>query len=157
MEHIWAPWRITYIESEKPKKCILCEAPSRNNDQETYIVFRGTLNYVILNKFPYTPGHLMVAPFRHVSSINELTPEERHEHFDIVSRASMVLTEIYHPSGYNYGINQGRISGAGIEEHMHTHIVPRWLGDTNFITVVGDVRVLPRALDDVYQKIKGKF
>ncbi len=157
MEHLCAPWRDKYIEGEKPEKCILCELPAQNNDQATYIVHRGALNYVVLNSFPYNPGHLLVAPYRHIARLEEMTPEERHEHFDIVSQAAAVLRDVFKPGGFNFGINTGRIAGAGIDDHVHTHIVPRWSGDTNFVTVLGDVRVVPQALAATYEKLRGKF
>ncbi len=157
MEHLWAPWRITYIEAEKPAKCILCENPKRNDDEATYILFRGALNYVMLNSFPYNPGHLLVAPYRHIATLEEMTPEERHEHFDVVTQAAAALRGALKPGGFNIGINAGRIAGAGIDDHMHTHVVPRWSGDTNFITVVADTRVIPQALADIYCKLKDRF
>jgi len=142
---------------EKPEGCILCEKPEQDNDAENYILYRGDRNFVILNTYPYNPGHLMVAPYRHVASLEELTNEERHEHFDIVSRSIKVLRQELIPEGFNLGINIGRAAGAGIVDHVHTHIVPRWQGDTNFMTVISDVRVVPEALAKTYQKLKGKF
>ena len=157
MKHIWAPWRMEYIEMEKPEGCILCEKPGEDNDAENYILYRGNKNFVILNTYPYNPGHLMIAPYRHIASLEELTDEERHEHFDIVSRSIKVLRQELSPEGFNLGINIGRAAGAGIVDHIHTHIVPRWQGDTNFMTVISDVRVVPEALAKTYQKLKGKF
>jgi len=157
MEHIWAPWRIQYIESKKPEGCILCEKPEQNKDSGNYILYRGDKNFIILNSYPYNPGHLMVVPFRHIASMEGLTVEERHEHFEMVSQAIKVLRQVFKPGGFNIGINEGRIAGAGIEDHFHTHIVPRWQGDTNFMPVLTDVRVIPEALADTYEKLKGKF
>ena len=157
MERIWAPWRIQYIQMEKPEGCILCEKPKENKDVPNYILYRGDKNFVILNSYPYNPGHLMVAPYRHVASLEELTEEERQEHFEIVSRSVKVLRQVFKPGGFNIGINLGKAAGAGIEDHFHTHIVPRWQGDTNFMPVLADVRVLPEALADTYQKLKGKL
>lgn len=157
MERIWAPWRIQYIQAEKPAGCFLCEKPARDEDTASYILFRGEKNFVILNGYPYNPGHLIVAPYRHVADLAKLTAEERHEHFDIVSRSTEVLDRVYHPDGLNVGINLGRAAGAGLEDHVHTHLVPRWQGDTNFMTVIADIRVLPDALAAVYQKLAGKF
>ena len=157
MERIWAPWRIQYIQMEKPEGCILCEKPGQNNDAQNYILHRGDKNFIILNSYPYNPGHLMVAPYRHVASLEKLTDEERREHFEIVSRSVRVLRQIFNPGGFNIGINLGKAAGAGIEDHFHTHIVPRWQGDTNFMPVLADVRVLPEALADTYQKLKGKL
>jgi ATP adenylyltransferase len=157
MEHMWAPWRIKYIQMEKPKGCILCDKPKENNDPQNYILHRGQKNFVILNSYPYNPGHLMVAPYRHVAGLEELTKEELHEHFEIVSRSLKVLRQVFDPGGFNIGINAGRVAGAGIDDHIHTHIVPRWPGDTNFMPVASEVRVLPQALAETYEKLKGKF
>ena len=157
MEYIWAPWRIQYIQMEKPDGCILCEKPKEDNDVANYILYRGKQNFIILNSYPYNPGHLMVAPYRHVASPEELTGVERNEHFNLVSRCITVLRKEFSPAGFNVGINLGRIAGAGIEDHVHSHIIPRWQGDTNFVTVVSDIRVIPEALADTYQKLQGKF
>ena len=157
MERIWAPWRIQYIQMEKPEGCILCEKPKQNNDALNYILHRGDKNFIILNSYPYNPGHLMVAPYRHVASLEELTEEERHEHFEIVSRSIKVLRQVFNPGGFNIGMNVGKVAGAGIEDHFHTHIVPRWQGDTNFMPVLADIRVLPEALAETYQKLKSQF
>jgi len=157
MEQIWAPWRIQYIQMEKPKGCILCDTPRQNNDALNYILYRGDRNFIIMNSYPYNPGHLMVAPYRHVANLEELTEEEWHEHFEIVSRSVKVLKQVFNPGGFNIGINIGKVAGAGIVEHVHTHIVPRWQGDTNFMPVISDVRVVPEALAETYNKLKGKF
>ena len=157
MKQIWAPWRMEYIQMKKPKGCILCDNPRQGNDAVNHILYRGAKNFIILNAYPYNPGHLMIAPYRHVASLEELTDEERSEHFDIVSRSIRVLRQVFNPGGFNLGINIGKVAGAGIEDHIHTHIVPRWQGDTNCMPVVSDVRVLPEALDETYQKLKGKL
>ena len=157
MEQIWAPWRIQYIQMEKPKGCILCEKPGENNDAINHILYRGDKNFVILNNYPYNPGHLMVAPYRHVAGLEELTEEERHEHFEIVSLSIKVLRQVFNPGGFNTGANMGKVAGAGIEDHFHTHIVPRWQGDTNCMPVLSNVRVIPEALAETYQKLEGKF
>jgi ATP adenylyltransferase len=157
MEQIWAPWRIKYIQMEKPEGCILCEKPSEDNDALNYILYRGEKNFIIMNSYPYNPGHLMVVPYRHVASLDELTDEERHEHFEIVSRSIKVLRQVFNPGGFNIGINMGKIAGAGIQDHFHTHIVPRWQGDTNCMPVISNVRVVPEALAETYEKLKGKF
>ncbi len=157
MKHVWAPWRVAYIRAPKAKSCILCDKPRENKDAENYVLFRGKLNFVMLNAYPYNPGHLMVSPYRHISTPEEMTEEERHEHFDIVSRCLTALRQEFNSEGLNVGINLGRAAGAGIDEHCHTHIVPRWNGDTNFITAIGDVRVVPEALADTYRKLKERF
>ncbi|MFC1938324.1 HIT domain-containing protein [Chloroflexota bacterium] len=157
MKRIWAPWRIQYIQMEKPEGCILCEKPEDDDDAANYILYRGNKNYIILNIYPYNPGHLMVAPYRHVANLEELANEELHEHFEIVSKSIKLLRKVCNPAGFNIGINSGRIAGAGIDEHVHTHVVPRWQGDTNFMPVLSDVRVMPEALAETYEKLKGKF
>jgi ATP adenylyltransferase len=157
MEHIWAPWRIKYIEMEKPDGCILCEKAGQKNDALNYILYRGSRNFVIMNSYPYNPGHLMIAPYSHTAILDELTSEELHEHFDIVSLSVNILKQTFNPGGFNLGINLGRVAGAGIEDHLHTHIVPRWQGDTNFMAVVADIRVVPEALAETYAKLLGKF
>ena len=153
MEQLWAPWRIQYIQMEKPEGCILCEKPREDEDAQNYILYRGDKNFVMLNRYPYNPGHLMIAPYRHIASPEELTGEERDEHFEIVSRAITVLRRVFNPGGFNIGMNLGEAAGAGIKEHLHIHIVPRWENDTNFLPVLGDVRVIPESLDDPYEKL----
>lgn len=157
MKHIWAPWRIQYIQGEKPRGCILCDKPKENNDEANYILFRGRKNYIILNSFPYNPAHLMIVPYRHITSLEDLDNEERYEHIDIIGRSLGVLRGVFNPAGFNVGTNIGKAAGAGIEGHVHTHIVPRWPGDANAITVVSDIRVIPEALADTYRKLVGKF
>jgi ATP adenylyltransferase len=142
---------------EKPEGCILCEKPGQNNDVVNYILCRGKENFVMMNSYPYNPGHLMVAPYRHAASLDDLTNNELHEHFEIVCRSVRLLREVFSPQGFNIGINQGKVAGAGIDGHVHTHIVPRWQGDTNFMPVIANVRVVPEALAETYSKLKGKL
>ena len=157
MDRIWAPWRIQYIQMEKPDGCILCDKPGEEGDDDNYILYRGKLNFVIMNCYPYNPGHLMVAPYRHVAGIDGLENNERVEHFEIVSRAIGVLRQAFNPQGFNVGANMGKVAGAGIDDHMHTHIVPRWQGDTNFMPVLTGVRVVPQALADTYERLRDAF
>ena len=157
MEQMWAPWRIKYIQMEIPEGCILCDKPKESKDSQNYILFRGDKNFVILNSYPYNPGHLMVVPYRHGANLEELTEDERREHFELVSRSIKVLRRVFEPGGFNIGINMGKAAGAGIDDHFHTHIVPRWQSDTNFMPVLADVKVLPEALADTYKKLKGKW
>jgi len=157
MKRIWAPWRMQFIRMKKPGGCFLCENPTQNDDVKNHILFRGIKNFVILNSYPYNPGHLMVAPYRHVAGLKDLTDEERNEHFEIVSRCIEVLRQEMNPEGFNVGMNLGKVSGAGMADHVHTHIVPRWQGDTNFMPVLADVKVLPEALAETYERLKGKF
>ena len=157
MKRIWAPWRMQFISMKKPMGCFLCEDPTQNDDVNNYILFRGIKNFVILNSYPYNPGHLMVATYRHVASLEDLTAEERDEHFEIVSRCIEVLRQEMNPEGFNVGMNLGKVAGAGMADHVHTHVVPRWQGDTNFMPVLADVKVLPEALAETYEKLRGKF
>ena len=157
MRRIWAPWRMEYIRTEKTEGCILCDKPKQNTDAANYILYRGKKNFVIMNSYPYNPAHLMIAPYCHTASLENLTEEERHDHFELVSRSVSILRQVFKPQGFNIGINIGRIAGAGIDEHIHTHIVPRWQGDTNFITVMADIRVVPEALNETYKKLIDKF
>jgi len=157
MEHIWAPWRIQYILMEKREGCILCDKPGQKNDIQNYILYRGDKNFIILNAYPYNPGHLMIAPYRHIANLEDLTDEELHEHYEIVRRSIRLLKEVFKPNGFNIGTNLGKVAGAGIDEHIHTHIVPRWQGDTNFMPVFSDVRVINEALAETYEKLRGKF
>ncbi len=157
MRQIWAPWRMQYIQTEKPEGCILCEKPRQDSDVANYILYRGDKNFVMMNSYPYNPAHLMVVPYRHVASMEGLTDEELHEHIEIISRSVGVLRQVFGPAGFNVGMNIGGVAGAGIEDHIHTHIVPRWQGDTNFMPVMADVRVVPEALAETYGKLKDKF
>ena len=157
MDRIWAPWRIEYIRAEREEGCLFCRAAREDRDSENRILLRGTRNFVMLNAYPYNPGHLMVAPYRHVADLEQFTDEELLEHFDLVRKGSKALTEAYSPQGFNIGINLGRIAGAGVEDHVHTHVVPRWSGDVNFITVVSDLRVVPEALDATYAELSERM
>ena len=157
MEHMWAPWRIQYILNEKPGGCILCDKPRENKDVQNYILYRGDKNFIMLNSYPYNPGHLMVAPYRHTGNLEELTVEERNEHFELVCHSVRVLKEAFSPGGFNTGSNIGKVAGAGIEDHFHSHIVPRWQGDTNYVPVLADLRVIPQALAETYEMLEGRF
>ena len=157
MKHIWAPWRMKYIQMKKPEGCILCDKPAENKDSENLILYRAEKNFVLLNTYPYNPGHLMIAPYRHVPSLEELTDDELGDHIQVVTHSIRVLREIFSPGGFNIGTNIGKAAGAGIDDHVHTHVVPRWPGDNNFMPVLGDVRVVPEALAETYHKLKGKF
>jgi ATP adenylyltransferase len=157
MEQLWAPWRIEYIEKPKESGCILCQKPEENNDEANFILYRGQSNFVILNAFPYNPGHLMVAPYRHIADLQELADSEAAEHFELVKKSLALLKEVLKPTGFNIGLNLGRVAGAGIEGHLHTHIVPRWQGDVNFMPVLSDTRVISEALAGTYRKLKAKL
>ncbi|OGO01990.1 MAG: HIT family hydrolase [Chloroflexi bacterium RBG_13_52_12] len=157
MKYLWAPWRIEYIKAEKPEGCILCDKPKEDKDFQNYILYRGKKNFIMLNSYPYNPGHLLIAPYRHTGSPEELTDSERNEHYALVSRSIVVLKEVFKPAGFNIGANLGKVAGAGIDDHFHSHIVPRWQGDNNYIPILADVRVVPQALEDTYKDLAGKF
>jgi len=157
MKQIWAPWRTEYVRMKKPEGCILCKKPKEDNDAPNYILYRGDKNFALMNKYPYSPGHLMVAPYRHIANLEELTNEEIGEHFEIVSQGVKLLRQVFNPDGFNIGINMGKVAGAGIDGHIHSHIVPRWRGDTNFMPIMSGTRVISEALAETYKKLKGKF
>ena len=159
MKHLWSPWRMTYIEgtNNKAEGCVFCNAQAMSDGVENLIAFRGEFSYVILNRFPYTSGHLMVIPFAHVATIEELDSQARAEMMELTSRCNSELRKIYKPHGFNVGINIGEAAGAGVLGHVHIHIVPRWAGDTNFMASVGATRVLPEALEDTYKRIRQAF
>jgi ATP adenylyltransferase len=157
VERIWAPWRVQYIRAANATGCIFCEKPKENKDEENYILYRGKLNFIIMNAFPYNPGHLMVVPYRHIGKLEDMSAEERNDHYETVSRAVGVLRQETKTDNFNIGMNLGRVSGAGIADHIHTHIVPRWNGDNNFMPVIGETRVISESMSDIYKKLKGKF
>lgn len=153
MENLWAPWRIEYVRRAKEKGCIFCDKPTSDNDAASYIIYRGKKNFILLNAYPYNPGHLMVAPYRHIASVELLDDEELTEHARLIRQCLKWLREVFAPDGFNVGMNLGRIAGAGFDQHLHTHIVPRWAGDTNFMPVVGGVGVVNQALEEVYREL----
>ncbi len=155
-ERLWAPWRLRYIEAASgvpSSGCIFDDLPAQDNDRENLILHRGVTAFVILNAYPYTNGHLMVAPFRHLNDLSLLSDEEHLEIHQLLAATTRWITEAYHPDGFNIGVNLGRAAGAGIPGHLHWHVVPRWDGDTNFMGVVGDVRVMPQSLDESYERL----
>ncbi|MGH2987004.1 MAG: HIT family protein [Solirubrobacterales bacterium] len=159
-ERIWAPWRLEYVKDaskDSAQECIFCVKPREDDDEANLIVHRGELCFVILNLFPYTNGHLMVAPYEHLASLPELGEGTVAEMMALTQRAMTVLEDVYQPHGYNVGFNQGRVAGAGVEHHIHMHVVPRWGGDTNFMPVLADTRVMPQSLSDSYRALKGSF
>jgi ATP adenylyltransferase len=157
MNHIWSPWRMEYIESHKEAGCVFCSAQEMEDGAENLIAFRSERAYVILNRYPYTSGHLMVVPFDHKPNLEELDPQTRAEMMELTTRCMTVLRKIYHPEAFNMGANIGESAGAGVKSHVHIHIVPRWGGDTNFMTVVGEVRVLPESLERTYERVRSAF
>ena len=157
---IWAPWRLAYVKDASKdieEECIFCAKPAAEDDEANLIVHRGERSFVILNLFPYTNGHLMVAPYAHLGRLQELGSETLAEMMALAQRAMDRLEQVYQPHGYNVGFNQGRVAGAGVEHHIHMHIVPRWGGDTNFMPVLGDTRVMPQSLEDSDATLRGTF
>ena len=152
-----APWRWDYIESDKTSECIFCTKPALGDDEKGLIVHRGERCFVMLNAFPYTNGHVMVAPFEHTAKLHELDAETAEEMIRLTQRSLAALDRAYGPQGYNVGANLGAVAGAGVEDHVHMHVVPRWKGDTNFMPVVADVRVLPEELPDTLRKVREAF
>jgi len=135
----------------------MCDKPKENNDGGNQILFRGKYNFVMMNNYPYNPGHLMVVPYRHIANLEELTAKEKLELLEIIARSITALKTAFKPAGFNVGMNLGRVAGAGIDDHIHTHVVPRWSGDTNFMPVMADVRVMPQAVADTYKQLKECF
>ncbi|MEK6726408.1 MAG: HIT domain-containing protein [Deltaproteobacteria bacterium] len=158
MERIWAPWRMEYIERcDEQKGCIFCELPKKESDRENLILFRGQDSFVIMNKFPYAAGHLMVAPYRHTADLNDFSDKELTDISINVRRCINVLKKAMNPQGFNVGANLGHAAGAGIIDHVHYHIVPRWNGDSNFMPVIGDIRVVSEGLEKTYDKLNPVF
>ncbi len=155
MERLWAVWRVAYIKiASKQKGCIFCELPASRRDDENLILLRSKHAFLMLNRFPYNPGHLMIAPYRHLADIEDLTKEEMLDIWKILGLSIKALKETMSPDGFNIGINVGRVAGAGFEGHVHLHIVPRWNGDTNFMPVVAETKVISESLESVYRELK---
>ncbi|MEA1965243.1 MAG: HIT domain-containing protein [Candidatus Aerophobetes bacterium] len=154
MGRLWAPWRIEYIMGEKNRECIFCQKPKEHKDEKNFILLRGKKCMAMLNIFPYNNGHLLIAPYRHIGSIEELSKEESEELMSILTQMVKLLKKVLHPAGFNIGMNLGRVAGAGIEDHLHIHIVPRWRGDSNFMPVISETKVISEALQKTYQKLK---
>jgi ATP adenylyltransferase len=155
MDYLWTPWRYAYVSStEKAAGCVFCDAVKENDDAKTHIVFRGEHCFVILNTFPYTPGHVMVVPYAHLDELQKLPVVTANEMIALSQRMETVLRELYHPDGINLGMNIGKAAGAGIAGHIHMHVLPRWVADSNFMTVVSETRVLPETLDVTWRRMR---
>ena len=155
MRHLWAPWRLTYLVSERPSGCILCDKiADESADQSNYVVHRAEHAFMILNLYPYSNGHLMVVPYRHVPSLESLEDRELLGLMSTVNLGVAALRNSVSPDGFNVGVNLGRAAGAGIESHVHVHVVPRWSGDTNFMPVLADTRVVPESLADTAERLR---
>ncbi len=156
MDYVWSPWRYKYMEQAKAGKqpdCFFCEAVARKDDSETLVVYRGAKNFIILNRFPYTSGHVMIVPHAHVAELELCESGVLDEMMRLAQRVEKALKAVYSPEGMNLGMNLGRAAGAGVAGHLHLHVLPRWLGDTNFMTVTGETRVHPEDLKTTYTKL----
>ena len=155
MERLWAPWRVEYIRQSKDDKgCVLCAAAARSDDEDTLVIHRGTHNFIIMNRYPYSPGHLLVAPYLHTANLDVLNGEAGAEHLEFIRLSIQILSKATHADGFNIGLNLGRVAGAGLDKHLHTHVVPRWQGDSNFMPVVADTRVISESLTSMYSKLR---
>lgn len=157
MDYLWTPWRYKYMTEvsggEKPE-CIFCDALARRNDGETLIILRGVKNFIILNRYPYTSGHVMIVPYAHVRELASCDAETLREMMELAGRMEAALNSVYRPDGMNLGMNLGRAAGAGVQGHLHLHVLPRWFGDTNFMTVTAETRVEPEDLRTTYEKLR---
>ena len=155
MDYLWTPWRYRYIaEARNVTGCVFCHLPAANRDEESLIVLRGAKNFVILNRYPYTSGHIMIVPYQHTADFPALDAETCAEMMQLAQRMQSALQGIYQPDGFNLGMNLGRSAGAGIADHLHLHLLPRWAGDTNFMTTVGETRLEPEDLETTYAKLR---
>ncbi|MBN1695731.1 HIT domain-containing protein [candidate division WOR-3 bacterium] len=150
MKRIFAPWRYKYISNPNSEGCIFCNAASSNDDRKSGVLFRGKFTFVIMNKYPYNNGHIMIAPYNHTGDFEELSDKEMLEMSTLIQEWQRVIKKAMKPEGFNIGMNLGRIAGAGFENHLHYHLVPRWSGDTNFMPIIGQTKVVPISIDDAY-------
>jgi ATP adenylyltransferase len=158
MDYLWSPWRYQYVQKTIPDRgCIFCRHAAGENDEENLVVYRGKNNYIVLNLYPYTTGHLMVVPYEHVDSLTRASTETLEEMMLLAQQSQRHLQAIYKPTGFNLGMNLGESAGAGIAEHIHMHVLPRWSGDTSFITTISETRVLPEELPITWRKLKDAF
>ena len=157
-QRIWAPWRLRYVKNaKKSDECVFCAKPGAGDDRANLIVHRGERCFVILNLFPYTNGHLMVAPFDPIARLQDVEPDVTAEMIGLAQQAMRRMDEVYDPEGFNVGMNQGRVAGAGVDGHIHLHVVPRWAGDNNYMPVLADTRVMPQSLEESYGALEGGF
>lgn len=157
MKNLWAPWRMEYVVKDKSKDCIFCTLPKDKNDRATKILFRANECFAIMNIFPYNNGHIMVSPYRHISCITKLSEEEFSETNRLVQKSLEKIRTVYNPDGFNVGCNIGKVAGAGYDDHIHVHIVPRWTGDTNYMPVLADIKVHPEHLESTYDRLYPEF
>jgi ATP adenylyltransferase len=159
MEHLWSPWRFRYVTKATAavEGCVFCNKIVPGHDEENLVVFRGTHNFVVLNLYPYTSGHMMVVPYQHVPLLEDVDPVTAAEMIELTRQATYHLRLLYKPTGINLGMNLGESAGAGVAGHIHMHVLPRWIGDTNFMTAVGETRVMPEDLSESWRKLRAAF
>ena len=157
MKQIWAPWRMEYIKKDKSGECIFCNLPKAGDDKNNFILFKGIYCFIIMNIYPYNTGHLMIVPYRHCACITELDTDESMELNELTKRSIQILRKVNTPDGFNVGFNLGKSAGAGYDEHIHNHVVPRWTGDTNFMPVLADIKIHPENLQQSYAKLVPHF
>jgi ATP adenylyltransferase len=157
MEHIWSPWRYRYITTaDREPGCVFCRI-LQGEDEKNFVVHRAKHNFVVLNLFPYTSGHLMIVPYEHIASLAEVSSEVTAEMMELAKQSQIAIETEYNPDGFNIGMNLGRSAGAGVADHLHLHVVPRWAGDANFVSIIGETRVLPEELSTTFEKLKKHF
>ena len=158
MEYLWSPWRYKYIASaDEDPGCVFCRVQQQGSDHENLVIHRGSLNFVILNRFPYTSGHLMIVPYEHTASLASVGEPVTTEMMALTKKTQLALQAEYRPDGFNIGMNLGRSAGAGVADHIHLHVVPRWAGDANFVSIIGETRVLPEDLAASYDRLRKYF
>jgi ATP adenylyltransferase len=156
MDHLWTPWRYAYVSTaDKVCACIFCELPKLGDDAQARIVHRTQHCYIVLNAFPYTLGHVMIVPFQHLDELQKLPAAVAHEMIDLAQKMERALHQLYSPDGVNMGLNIGKAAGAGVAAHVHMHVLPRWAGDSSFVTVIGETRILPETLEATYARLRG--
>ena len=164
MDRLWTPWRYQYISGASGEKssdestlCVFCSLRDSDSDEHNFVLYRAHHNFVVLNLYPYTTGHLLITTYKHTADLDQASKESTDEMMDLAKRCQTILRETYHPHGFNLGMNLGRSAGAGVADHIHLHVLPRWIGDANFMTTVGETRVLPEDLPTTYNKLRGRF
>ncbi|MCF7858201.1 MAG: HIT domain-containing protein [Candidatus Cloacimonetes bacterium] len=156
-DRLYSPWRLEYILSVKDEECIFCIEPSKENDEKHLILFRNKLSFIIMNTYPYNNGHLLIVPNKHVANLNDLSKQESTDLIETVQICEKIIKNVYTPDGLNIGVNLGKAAGAGIDDHLHVHVVPRWNGDVNFMSTLGETRVIPESFQQAYAKLKEEF
>jgi ATP adenylyltransferase len=158
MDYLWTPWRYQYIANIKNlDRCVFCLGHGGEDDEKDFVLHRGKFNFVILNIYPYTSGHLLIAPYKHIADFSLCSTEVCSEMMNLAKSCKQAIHEVYQPDGFNIGMNLGRCAGAGVEHHLHLHIVPRWIGDANFMTIIGETRILPDTLESTFLKLRPHF